>query len=124
MQCVYQYDMKGGPFEDIIIDTINAGEYIDETKKLAVDLAKTAFENINTSDEYIKNNLIDWSFDRMAAVDKSILRLAIAEMIKTDTPNSIVIDEAVFLAKKYSTDDSIGFVNGMLGKINKILMQE
>lgn len=124
MQCMYQYEIKGGPVEDIIVDTITSEEYIEETKELAMNLVKVSFDNIDSSDDYIKKNVIDWSFDRMAPVDKSILRLAIAEMVNTETPNSVVIDEAVSLAKKYSTDDSIGFVNGVLGKINKILSKE
>jgi transcription antitermination protein NusB len=58
-----------------------------------------------------------WRVDRMPAVDRTILRLALYELRHTSTPLAVVIDEAVELAKRYSTERSGSFVNGVLGKL-------
>ena len=65
-------------------------------------------------DEIIKRHLQHWRLERMAAVDRNILRLAVYEMISTDTPPAVVIDEALELARRFSTDESVQFVNGVL----------
>jgi len=61
----------------------------------------------------------NWRLDRMAAVDRSILRLAVYEMAETDTPAAVVIDEALELARQFSTDESVAFVNGLLDAIRR-----
>jgi N utilization substance protein B len=58
-----------------------------------------------------------WRIERMPAVDRAILRLALYELRHTDTPLGVVIDEAVELAKRYSTERSGAFVNGVLAKL-------
>lgn len=69
-------------------------------------------------DALIEANAIDWSLDRMPAVDRALLRLATYELLwGPDVAPAVAIDEAVELAKELSTDDSPGFVNGVLGRI-------
>lgn len=69
-------------------------------------------------DEQIKKYAIGWDFNRMVSMDKDILRIAICELLYVkEAPVKVVIDEAVELAKKYSTDDSAPFINGILGKV-------
>ena len=69
-------------------------------------------------DELIARFAIDWAVDRMAAVDRNVLRLAVYELRdRPDTPVGVVISEAVELAKRYSTDESARFVNGILASI-------
>jgi N utilization substance protein B len=69
-------------------------------------------------DELISRHAIDWTLDRMPAVDRSILRLGAYELLeRPDVPLGAVISEAVELAKRYSTDESGRFVNGMLASI-------
>ncbi len=69
-------------------------------------------------DEQIKKFALGWDINRLVKMDKDILRIAIAELIYVkDAPLKVIIDEAVELAKKYSTDDSSSFVNGILGKV-------
>ncbi|HZK88390.1 MAG TPA: transcription antitermination factor NusB, partial [Anaerovoracaceae bacterium] len=70
----------------------------------------------STIDKYSTN----WNISRMAKVDLAITRLAVAEiMILEDVPDSVAINEAVYIAKKYSTEESSKFINGILGKIEK-----
>lgn len=69
-------------------------------------------------DAVITSHLKDWTLPRLPAVDRAILRLATWELFNTvDVPTMVVVDEAVELAKELSTDDSPGFVNGVLGRI-------
>ena len=69
-------------------------------------------------DEQIKKYAIGWDFNRLVTMDKDILRIAICELLYVkEAPVKVVIDEAIELAKKYSTDDSASFINGVLGKV-------
>jgi N utilization substance protein B len=68
-------------------------------------------------DEALEAASRGWRVERMPAVDRNVLRLAVYELLHTDTPVAVVIDEAVELAKQYSTARSGAFVNGVLGKI-------
>ncbi len=72
-------------------------------------------------DELIATYAVDWTLDRMPVVDRNILRLGAYELVWEDeTPDAVVIDEAVQLAKEFSTDDSPAFVNGLLGRLKEL----
>jgi len=69
-------------------------------------------------DELLTSYAVGWPLDRMPAVDRAVLRLAVFELLwQPDVPDAVVVDEAVELAKQLSTDDSPGFVNGLLGQL-------
>ena len=69
-------------------------------------------------DKIIKEHVQGWDFDRLVKMDKDILRIALSELLYIkETPMKVIVDEAVELAKKYSTDDSASFVNGILAKV-------
>jgi N utilization substance protein B len=70
-------------------------------------------------DQRIKASSENWRLERMAAVDRNILRLAVYEMTETETPAAVVIDEALELARQFSTDESVSFVNGLLDAIRR-----
>ncbi|PID29032.1 MAG: transcription antitermination factor NusB [Candidatus Cloacimonadota bacterium] len=76
-------------------------------------------KNIISIDDEIKNHTKNWSFDRIAALDKNLLRIAAYEIIYTETPVPIVIDEAVEISKKYCSEKSGKFINGILNAIGK-----
>lgn len=77
-------------------------------------------DNIDEIDKKIKDNLIGWDFNRLYCIDKSILRVATNEIIYDDNiPDRVAINEAVEIAKKYSSEDSYRFINGVLGSISK-----
>ncbi|SHI92901.1 transcription antitermination factor NusB [Lutispora thermophila] len=81
-------------------------------------LIKGTIENLESIDEIIRKSLISWTMERIAKVDLSILRMAIFEILYyKDTPENIVINEAVELAKTFGGDDSSSFVNGVLGRV-------
>ena len=87
-------------------------------------LIRGAIEHRAAIDEQIKKYAVNWDLHRIAAVDRSILRLAIYEMLhRDDIPPIVSINEAVDIAKKFSTQDSGKFVNGLLDKIKGELMR-
>lgn len=86
--------------------------------KFAEEIIKGTLERLNVIDGLIQKNTIGWTKERIAKVDLAVLRLAIYEILyRDDIPDSVAINEAIELAKKYSTDESGGFINGILGKI-------
>jgi N utilization substance protein B len=86
-----------------------------------LELVKGVLPNLSEIDALIEKHANNWTLDRMANIDRNILRIAIYEIVFVDNiPKSVSINEAVELAKKYSTENSFGFVNGVLGKIEKI----
>jgi len=111
-------DEKGGahwgqPFE---LPPPTAEE--SETRLFADPLIRGVLEKRDVIDEKIKNHARNWDFHRIAAVDRNIMRLAIYEMLfREDIPPVVSINEAVDIAKKFSTQDSGKFVNGILDKI-------
>ena len=90
----------------------------NEVKDYAIRIAETFQQNYKEIDEIIKNCSSGWDFDRLVKMDKDILRIALSELLFIkETPLKVVVDEAVELAKKYSTDDSASFINGLLAKV-------
>ena len=82
------------------------------------EIIRGTIENLEQIDQLIQSNITGWTKERIAKVDLAILRLALFEIIfRGDIPGSVAINEAIELAKKYSTDESGGFINGVLGKI-------
>ncbi|WP_180270648.1 transcription antitermination factor NusB [Sporanaerobium hydrogeniformans] len=78
-------------------------------------------EHLEEIDTLIKESATNWSIERIAKVDHMILRLAIYELKWTDIPPKVVVNEAVEIAKGYSTDKSPKFINGVLGNIIKLI---
>ena len=95
-----------------------------EMRLFADPLIRGALEHRDAIDEHIKKHAKNWDFHRIAAVDRNIMRLAIYEMLfREDIPPIVSINEAVDIAKKFSTEDSGKFVNGILDKIRGELMR-
>ena len=89
-----------------------------EVKDYALNIIQSYQKYQSDVDSLIKDYSKGWDFDRLVKMDKDILRIAITELLYIkETPVKVVCDEAVELAKKYSTDDSSSFVNGILAKV-------
>lgn len=92
----------------------------NDIKEFADNLVRGTRENIAAIDETIKKAAEHWSIDRMAVIDRNILRCATYELLyRTDIPPLVTINEALEISKKYSTEDSASFINGILDKIAK-----
>ncbi|MCK4695751.1 MAG: transcription antitermination factor NusB [Candidatus Cloacimonetes bacterium] len=91
----------------------------DDTKifEFASDILINLNSNISEIDKKIKEHSINWSFDRIAKLDLSILRVATYEMLYTDTAPAIIMNEAIEIAKKYCSESSGKFINGVLNAI-------
>ncbi|MER3455550.1 MAG: transcription antitermination factor NusB [candidate division GAL15 bacterium] len=89
----------------------------EEDWRFLVQLSRGAWEGRAEADALIERFSEGWPVDRLARVDLCILRMALYELLHFDTPPSVVINEAVRLAKRYSTEHSGRFVNGILGRV-------
>ncbi|WP_414588885.1 transcription antitermination factor NusB [Scytonema sp. PCC 10023] len=88
-----------------------------EVREYAKDIIIAVNENRNTIDEEIATALVDWQVTRLAHIDRDILRIAVAEMKYLQVPESVTINEAIELAKRYSEEDSHRFINGVLRRV-------
>lgn len=122
MQILFQADVQCP--EDMEISTLisnylDLGKYHPETREWAAQLARDAWCEKDKNDALIQQYLKSWDIKRINRVDLSLLRLALYEISDLKTPHHIAIDEALELAKKYGTDESAKFVNGVLGNYVK-----
>ncbi|MCF7920775.1 MAG: transcription antitermination factor NusB [Candidatus Cloacimonetes bacterium] len=83
-------------------------------------LIRNTILNMEEIDGIIDNHSSNWSIERLAVTDKSLLRIAVFEMLKTETPSVIVMDEAIEIAKRYCSESSSKFINGVLNSISEI----
>lgn len=88
-----------------------------EVREYAKDIIIAVNENRDTIDEEISTALVDWQVTRLAHIDRDILRIAVAEMKYLQVPESVTINEAIELAKRYSEEDSHRFINGVLRRV-------
>ncbi|MEW9123624.1 MAG: transcription antitermination factor NusB [Thermotaleaceae bacterium] len=118
MKLIYQMDIHREAYQEMIERTIE--EYPDDLKDHAY-IREVTYQYLHHQqliDDIITQHAKDWKLDRIAKVDLAILRLAIVEMLyQEDIPTSVSINEAVEMAKNYSTDESGSFVNGVLGSV-------
>ena len=93
---------------------------VDEAFQYAQALVRGTLDSLEKIDELIRSQADNWRLERMPAVDRNILRLAVYEMLhETDTPKLVVVDEAIELAKKFGSEQSGRFVNGLLDGLLK-----
>lgn len=92
------------------------------TRDFATTLVEGVVRRLEEVDELIRKASLNWRIDRMATVDRNILRLATFELMEVaDTPMKVVLNEAIELSKRYGSEDSSAFVNGVLDKIGSLL---
>jgi N utilization substance protein B len=115
MQALYQAEIAKVDIKTAFDNISENEKFIPETIDFALRLAEAAWEARAKSDAIIEKFSIDWPLERIGKVDRSILRLALYELAEKETPASVVINEAVELAKKYGGEDSSKFINGILG---------
>jgi transcription antitermination factor NusB len=123
MQALYQFDVQGEVLWECI-DQFFMETCPDDTsvRHLARQWTKQTWENIGICDELISEATIKWRMSRLSAVDKSILRLSVYQLkFCADIPAKVVINEAIEIAKKFSSAQSPGFVNGVLDAVLKKL---
>jgi len=121
LQMLFQWDMSQQDFAKLETKFWKSAKAADKTRAFANQLFEGAAKDVAALDQMIAQHCENWRFERLAAIDRAILRLAIHEMSLAETPPKVVLNEAVELAKKFSSEDSGGFVNGILDSVRKAL---
>lgn len=119
LQMLFQWDMgrqKPALIEKLFWKSARAAE---STRKFANQLFEGAVAKSDGSDKLIERHAKNWRLDRLAAIDRNILRLAVYELHWSDTPPKVVLDEAIELAKKFSSEEAASFLNGILDAVLK-----
>jgi len=124
MQMLFQADIGKQSPEEVRATFWKAGDDVEpEVRGFAEDLFRVAVANHEQIDELISSNSKHWRLERMPAVDRNLLRMAIGEMIGfKSTPFPIVINEALEIGRRFSAPESINFLNGMLDAIARSLI--
>lgn len=124
VQMLYQWETTQEPMDRVtgLFWQVRGGT--DEMKTMAERLARGAHANLERLDQAIQQAATHWRVDRMASVDLDILRIGTYElMLEPATPSSVIIDEAVELAKRFGEADSPAFVNGVLDAVKRALRE-
>ncbi len=123
LDLLYEADIRGTnavetlTLRDVVQEGPDARPIRDYTRELVVGVG----DNSRKIDELITTYAQGWDMDRLPAVDRNILRLGIYEILWSEAiPDGVAIDEALALAKELSTDESAGFIHGVLGRISSI----
>ena len=127
LQILYQWEIGHQPVEQAA-DTFFTAQWpdadppADSLRDFASALARDTAARIATIDPLIAETAERWRPERMAILDRLILRMAVCEMLRDpDTPGAVIINEALELARTFSTEESVKFINGMLDAIRKKL---
>ncbi|HKW64281.1 MAG TPA: transcription antitermination factor NusB [Candidatus Acidoferrum sp.] len=121
MQMLFQWDMSQQDPAKLEAKFWKSAKAADSTRAFANQLFEGTAKEVSALDEIIGKHCENWRLERLSAIDRAILRLAIHEIISTDTPPKVVLNEAVDLAKKFSSEESGAFVNGVLDSVHKSL---
>jgi N utilization substance protein B len=117
-QMLYQWDITREPMDRVAGLFWQVRTATPETRTMAERLARGGQAEVARLDEAIAAASTNWRFERIAAVDRNILRIAAYELMKEpQTPSSVIIDEAVEMAKRFGEADSPPFVNGVLDAV-------
>ncbi|MFA5974645.1 MAG: transcription antitermination factor NusB [Elusimicrobiota bacterium] len=118
LQVVYMVDLCKQSVTDVTAAAWSEEPLTEKIRQFAQHLAQGVVERQAEIDQLLKKYTENWELSRMAAIDRSILRIAAFEILQDlETPINVIINEAVEVAKKYSTSESGRFVNGILDKL-------
>ncbi|HOV26552.1 MAG TPA: transcription antitermination factor NusB [Pseudobacteroides sp.] len=121
MKLLYQLEIQKDDREQQVQYVLEEEKLTENDKTYINEVIDGVYSKLEEIDRLIENHAKGWKINRISKVDLSILRLSIYEVcFREDIPFNVSINEAVELAKKYSTDDAGSFVNGILGKVSKI----
>lgn len=119
LDVLFEAEARGIPALDVLAETNrrrgDAGE--PELNPYSAELVRGVVEHEDRIDDILSTYSLGWTVERMPAVDRSILRIGVYELLWGDVPDAVAIDEAVELARELSTDESPAFVNGLLARV-------
>jgi N utilization substance protein B len=127
LQLLYQWEVAGTPIARasetfFTLQWAGVDPPADDLRRFATALAQETVDQLQTVDPLIAETAERWRPERMAVLDRLILRMAVTELLRRDaTPAPVVINEALELARTFSTEDAVKFINGMLDGVRKKL---
>ena len=125
LQVLYQCDLRKQPVDDAIAsfyDTLYSEEdqpHKPERDQFMEELARGTLDMSTEIDRQIGEKAENWKLNRMPLVDRNVLRMAIYEMSRKETPAAVVIDEALELARQFAGDESVSFINAVLDAVHR-----
>ena len=126
IQLLYQCDVRGLGADEAIRNYYD-GLYTEENDERPAadafmeDLVRGTLDRRESLDKQIEESSANWRLERMSAVDRNILRLAVHELVEKKNPPAVIIDEALELARRFSGDESVKFINGVLDAVRRNL---
>ncbi|MEO5820821.1 MAG: transcription antitermination factor NusB [Vicinamibacteraceae bacterium] len=127
VQWLYQWELSGLDLDDVLSreHQVDVDPPDRERDAWAVDLVRGTAREMQRIDPLITQHATNWRIERMAVVDRVILRLGVYELLQNapDAPPAVVIDEAVELARTFSADQAVAFVNGVLDAVHRGLSE-
>ena len=120
LQMLYQRDLSGNAADAIVETFEDLQKSKANTREFAVRIFRGTLDHMADIDQMIVAQADNWRLERMAVVDRNIIRMSVYEFLhETDTPKLVIIDEAIEIAKKFGTQKSSQFINGILDGILK-----
>ena len=122
LQMLFASDVVHIPCEDLTANYWNElgdSTFDDKTREFSNRLVCGTIKEISVIDDRIRTRAEHWRIERMAIVDRNVLRLAVYELLYSDTPGTVVINEALEIARKFSSFESTQFINGILDAIKQ-----
>lgn len=118
LQVLYELDATNHRVGEVIANRLDAQDTDKKESRYVRFLVLGVLSHLDALDGALSKFMVEWPLDQIAALDRNILRMAVLEFaVEEKAPISVVIDEAVGLARVFSAESSIGFVNGVLGKL-------
>jgi transcription antitermination protein NusB len=122
LQMLYQAEASGTPMAEVAASFWGGRDADPEVRTFADRLASGTASSLDEIDAILRESLENWRLERLAIVDRNILRLAVYEFLhETETPPIVVIDEAIEVARRFGGEDSSQFANGILDAVRKKL---
>lgn len=122
LQMLFAFDMANVPADSLTVnywDELGDQSIDDKTRDFANMLATGTIEHLNDIDDCIRTRAEHWRIERMAIVDRNVLRLALFEFLYQETPNAVAITEALEVARKFSSFEATQFINGVLDALKQ-----
>ena len=127
LQLLFEWDVRRIPLDEILQGYYESLLVTEETPvkpvrdAFAETLVRGVIADVGIIDESITKHAEHWKMQRMPTVDRNLLRLAVYEMLRTDTPAAVAIDESLELARRFSGEESVHFINGVLDAVRREL---
>ncbi|HKY45265.1 MAG TPA: transcription antitermination factor NusB [Pyrinomonadaceae bacterium] len=127
LQMLFAADVAEMPADDVVRSywaELGESDLDDTAREFATRLASRTLSNLELLDERIRSRAEHWRISRMAVVDRNILRLAVYEFLYEPTPRTVAINEALEIARRFSTYEATQFINGILDAIKRDLDEQ